>query len=690
MIHKKEMEFSGQAYSIETGRMAKQANGAVVLQFGETLVLATVCASPEPLEGKDFFPLQVEYRHRAYAAGKIPGGFIKREGRPSDSEILSARLIDRPIRPLFPKDFMNEVQVMIHVLSADRNNDADVLGITATSAALNLSDIPFEGPIAGVRVGRVAGQFVANPTFEQRDISDIDLVIAASEESILMVEGEGIEISEEDMLSALDYGHEQIKVLIQMQKELIAEAAKPKMELPEAEDLSGLEEKVKELVGDRLHEALNVAEKKERHQVLKDLGNEVIAALEEEYPEKEGAIKEIIHDLEKDTMRKMVLDESRRLDGRGPDDIRMISIEVGVLPRAHGSALFTRGQTQALAATTLGTKMDEQRIEGLEGEYYKNYMLHYNFPPFSTGEVKPIRGTSRREIGHGNLAERSLKPAIPADGVFPYTLRIVSDVLESNGSSSMATVCAASLSLMDAGVPVKSHIAGIAMGLVKEDDKVAVLTDILGDEDHMGDMDFKVAGNRNGITAFQMDIKIKGISTEIMRTALERAKEARLFILDKMEAVIEAPRGTLSKHAPRILTFKVDVDEIGLIIGPGGKTIRDIQDKTGATINIDDSGTITIAHIDAEGGEAALQMIKNLVAKPEVGQVYKGKVKSIKNFGAFVEILPGKEGLLHISKIAKERINRVEDVLKVGDEIEVKLLGIDENGKFDLSRKDLL
>jgi len=398
----------------------------------------------------------------------------------------------------------------------------------------------------------------------------------------------------------------------------------------------------------------------------------------------------MIHDIEKDLMRAMVLKEKRRLDGRGLDEIRPITIEIGIVPRAHGSALFTRGQTQALVATTLGTKMDEQLIEGVDGEYYKNYMLHYNFPPFSTGEVKPIRGTSRREIGHGNLAERSLRPSIPADGVFPYTIRIVSDILESNGSSSMATVCGGSLALMDAGVPVKSHIAGIAMGLIKEDDNVAILTDILGDEDHMGDMDFKVAGNRAGITGLQMDIKIKGISTEIMKDALARAHDARLFIIEKMEKALPEARETLSMHAPRILTTRVDVDEIGLVIGPGGKTIRDIQEKTGAAVNIEDDGTVTIAHVDAEGGELALQMVKNLVAKPEVGKVYKGKVKSIKNFGAFIEILPGKEGLLHISKIAKERINRVEDVLQLGDEVEVKLLGLDENGKMDLSRKDLL
>ncbi len=690
MTHRKEIEFSGQNFVLETGRMAKQANGAVLCQYGETMVLVTVTASEGPLEGRDFFPLQVEYRTRAYAAGKIPGGFIKREGRPSEKEILSARLIDRPIRPLFPKGFKNEVQVMVHVLSADRENDADVISITAASAALNISDVPFEGPIAAVRVGRINGEFIANPTFEQREISDMDIVIAASEDSIAMVEGEANEISEDDMLQALEFGHEKVRELVAFQKEFLEGQMKAKMVLPEPEDLTDLQTKVAELCTEEIKAALAIAEKKERNKTLKAIFEKAVETFSEEYPEKESAIGEMIHDIEKDLMRAMVLKEKRRLDGRGLDEIRPITIEIGIVPRAHGSALFTRGQTQALVATTLGTKMDEQLIEGVDGEYYKNYMLHYNFPPFSTGEVKPIRGTSRREIGHGNLAERSLRPSIPADGVFPYTIRIVSDILESNGSSSMATVCGGSLALMDAGVPVKSHIAGIAMGLIKEDDNVAILTDILGDEDHMGDMDFKVAGNRAGITGLQMDIKIKGISTEIMKDALARAHDARLFIIEKMEKALPEARETLSMHAPRILTTRVDVDEIGLVIGPGGKTIRDIQEKTGAAVNIEDDGTVTIAHVDAEGGELALQMVKNLVAKPEVGKVYKGKVKSIKNFGAFIEILPGKEGLLHISKIAKERINRVEDVLQLGDEVEVKLLGLDENGKMDLSRKDLL
>lgn len=690
MVHRKEIEFAGQNFCLESGKLAKQANGAAWVQYGETVVLATVCASESPVEGQDFFPLQVEYRERTYAAGKIPGGFIKREGRPSDTEILNARLVDRPIRPLFPVDFKNEVQVMIHVLSADKKNDADVLAITAASIALNVSDIPFEGPIAGVRVGRINGELLVNPTFEQRVVSDFDLVIAASEDSIIMVEGEACEISEEEILAALTFGHDKIRELVEFQKEFVKDIAKEKIPIAQAENISDLKDKVYELCTEKVSQALQIIEKQERHSSLKAIAEETIATLEEEYPEKENIIKNILHDIEKEAMRKMVLEQSKRLDGRGLDDVRDISIEIGILPRAHGSALFTRGQTQSMTATTLGTKIDEQLVEGLDGEYRKNYMLHYNFPPFSTGEVKPIRGTSRREIGHGNLAERSLKPAIPSEAVFPYTIRIVSDILESNGSSSMATVCAGSLSLMDAGVPTKSHIAGIAMGLVKEGENVAILTDILGDEDHMGDMDFKVAGNRTGITGFQMDIKIKGISTEIMREALQRAQKARLFILDKMEQAISEPKSSISQYAPRILSHKINSDLIGTVIGPGGKTIRDIQEKTGATINIEDDGTVTVASTDSVAGERAMEMIKALTAQPEVGQVYTGKVKKIMNFGAFVEILPGKEGLLHISKIDNKRVNKVEDVLKVGDEVKVKLMNIDSDGKYDLSRKALL
>jgi polyribonucleotide nucleotidyltransferase len=690
MITKKEVEIGGKKLVIETGKLAKQANGAVWVQLGDTVILATATCADSPAEDKDFFPLSVEYREKSYAAGKIPGGFIKREGRPSDNEVMSARLVDRSIRPLFDKNFNNETQIFVWVLSADKINDADVLGITGASAALCISDIPFENPIAGIRVGRVNGQFIANPTFDDQAQSDMGLIIAASEESIIMVEGEAAEISEQDMLDALEYGHREIKTLIDLQRALVREAGKAKMVVEPAADTTELKSEIEALSSKELDAIIRIAEKEERSKAFHDLVDGVAEKLAEKYPEQEKIIEAIIHDIEKQKMREMVLSEGRRLDGRAADEIRPISIEVGVLPRAHGSALFTRGQTQALAATTLGTKIDEQLIEELEGEFRKTYMLHYNFPPFSTGEVRPVRGTSRREIGHGNLAERAIKTVIPSDRKFPYTIRVVSDIFESNGSSSMATVCGGSLSLMDAGVPIKAPVAGIAMGLVKEGEDVVVLTDILGDEDHMGDMDFKVAGTRDGITGFQMDIKIQGISKQIMSQALEAAKKARFFILDKMQAVLPQPRPELSRFAPRIISIRIPSDAIGLVIGPGGKMIREITETTGATIDIADDGTVTIASVDPAAGELAAQRIKDLTAEPEPGTVYRGKVKKIMKFGAFVEILPGKEGLLHISEIAKTRIDKVEDILKVGDEVEVKLLKIDADGKLDLSRKVLL
>jgi len=689
MITRKQAEFEGQQLIMETGKLAKQANGACWIQLGDTVVLAAVVADSKASEERDFFPLTVYYREKAYAAGKIPGGFFKREGKPTDGEVLSARLIDRSIRPLFDKSFRNEVQMYVWVLSADKVNDADVLGITAASVALGVSNIPFSTPIAGVRVGRVDGRFIANPTFEQQDQSDIDLVLSASEESIIMVEGEAREISEDDMLAALEYGHNAIRQILALQKQVVAEAGKPKMELPEMGTDPDLEKAVKGY-RDELAAGLRIAEKESRRQTLGTLSDKIKADLAESFPEKEGKIKEIFHDLEKELMREMVLQEKSRLDGRGLSDIRDISIEVGLLPRTHGSALFTRGQTQALASITLGTKVDEQRIEELEGEFRKTYMLHYNFPGFCTGEVKPNRGVSRREVGHGNLAERAIKQVMPTEKLFPYTVRIVSDVLESNGSSSMATVCAGSLACMDAGVPVKSAVAGIAMGLIKEGDKVAILTDILGDEDHMGDMDFKVAGTREGITAFQMDIKISGISTDIMRQALQRAQEGRFFILDKMQAVLEQPRPELSIYAPRIMTVKIPVESIGMVIGPGGKNIREIVERTETTIDINDDGTVTIAAVDPVACEKAASIIRAMTAEVEVGTVYTGKVKKIMKFGAFVEVLPGREGLLHVSEIEHRRIERVEDVLKVGDEVQVKVMKIDGDGKIDLSHKVLI
>lgn len=689
MFLRKQMEFEGQPFIFETGKLAKQANGSAWVQQGDTVVLAAVVADKKASEERDFFPLTVDYREKAYAAGKIPGGFFKREGKPTEGEILSARLIDRGIRPMFPSTFRNEIQVFVSVLSADKVNDADVLGITATSLALGVSDIPFEVPIAGVRVGCVNGKFIANPTFEDQAQSTIDLVIAASADSIIMVEGEAKEISEQEMIAALDFGHEAIRKIIALQNEMIAEAGKPKMEIPQPEPVEGLEEAV-ETYRAELNKSLRIAEKEARREAILAVFEKAVSELAETFPEKEMRIVESLHKMESDLMREMVLQENTRLDGRGLNDIRDISIEVGLLPRTHGSALFTRGQTQALAATTLGTKVDEQRIEDLEGEFRKTYMLHYNFPPFATGEVKPVRGVSRREVGHGNLAERAIKQVMPSEKLFPYTVRIVSDVLESNGSSSMATVCAGSLSLMDAGVPIKSPVAGIAMGLIKEGDQVAVLTDILGDEDHMGDMDFKVAGTREGITGFQMDIKIKGISTQIMQEALSRAKEARFYLLDKMADVLAQPRAELSVYAPRIMSIKIPVDSIGLVIGPGGKNIREIIERTETTIDISDDGTVIIAAVDPGACEKAANIIKSMTAEVEVGTVYNGKVKKIAKFGAFVEVLPGREGLLHISEIDNRRIERVEDVLKVGDEVQVKVMKIDGDGKMDLSRKVLL
>ncbi|MBD3375839.1 polyribonucleotide nucleotidyltransferase [candidate division KSB1 bacterium] len=689
MFYRHEVEIDGKPLIIETGKMAKQTDGAAWVQLGETAILATAVSEKQPKDDLDFFPLTVEYREKAYAMGKIPGGFFKRETKPSEVEILNARQIDRPIRPLFPDNFRHETQIFVWVLSSDRENDADVLGITGASIALSISDIPFAGPIAGVRVGRIEGEMIANPTYSERERSDFDLVIAASKDSIIMVEGEALEISEDEMVEALEFGHEAIRKLIAVQEEVVAKVGKEKRELAEPEDLSELESKIRDLAMDDLKKALEIKEKEERHTALHEIQDRLIEELEEEFPEQEKAIGNIFHDMEKQVMRAMVLDENQRLDGRGPDEIRDISIEVGVLPRAHGTALFTRGQTQALAAATLGTKVDEQKIEGMSGEFYKSYMLHYNFPPFSTGEVKPVRGTSRREVGHGNLAERALKPMIPSMTAFPYTVRVVSDILESNGSSSMATVCAGSLALMDAGVPIKAPVAGIAMGLIKEGEKVSVLTDILGDEDHMGDMDFKVAGSEDGITAFQMDIKIQGISMDIMREALERAKKARLFVLGKMNEVLPQSRTELSTYAPRIFTMKINPDQIGSVIGPGGKTIREIVEKTGASIDIEDDGTVKIASVEPEAGEEAKRIIRDLTAEVEIGAVYTGKVKRILKFGAFVEILPGREGLVHISELEHHRVNKVEDVVNIGDEVTVKVIK-KEDGKIDLSRKALL
>lgn len=692
MLVRKSMELEGRTLSIETGKMAKQADGAVVVRYGDTMVLVTVVGSPEEDTTRDFFPLSVEYREKTYSAGRIPGGFFKREGRPSEKEILSARLIDRPIRPLFEGDYNSETQIIANVISMDRENDADVLAGLGASAALSISDIPFLGPIATVRVARLDGQYIINPTISQFEAAELELVVAGSEESIMMVEGEAQEVSEEIVLEAIEHAHVAIKQLIELQKELAAEVKKATREVPAKVLPEGLEEKITALGTEGVKSAVQIQEKAARTKALKEVTASVTEQLIEEYPESEKAIKTVLHDIEKQVVRSMILDKNLRLDGRGLTDIRPISCEVGLLPRAHGSALFTRGQTQALGVVTLGSKSDEQFIDAIEGESKKGYMLHYNFPPFCTGEAKPIRGTSRREIGHGNLAERALKPVVPSNGDFPYTIRIVSEVLESNGSSSMATVCAGSMSLMDAGVPTSAPVAGIAMGLIKEGDKVAILSDILGDEDHLGDMDFKVAGTAKGITAVQMDIKIDGISAEIMAAAMQQAKAGREHIMNEMAKAITQPKQDMSEFAPRILEVRIPVSKIGAVIGPGGKTIRGIIEEAGpdVDINIDDDGVALISSPNLPAAEFARNYIENLIAEPEMGKVYKGTVKRVKDFGCFVEFMPGKEGMVHISELEIGRTNKVEDVVKEGDVIDVAVSKIGNDGKIGLSRKAVL
>ena len=682
--------FAGRSLRLETGRLAKQAAGSCLIQFGETVVLATVTVS-DNISTLPFFPLTVEYREKAYAAGKIPGGFLKREGRPSDEEVLAARVIDRSIRPLFPEGFKNEVQVFVYVLSADQENDADVLGLTAASAALTMSVVPWKGPVAAVRVGRVEGAWILNPTFQQLEFSDVDLTVSGSRDSIVMVEGGALELTEGEIVKALEVGQRGIRELLDAADELVADKRQPKMEWTKVEPPGALVARVRELAGPRVTEATNLPEKAQRAQALAALKATVQEQLGAEFPDNPKDIGAVLEEIEYTTMREQVLTRGERIDGRDLDTVRPISCEVGVLPRTHGSALFTRGQTQALVSVTLGTVSDEQRIDSIDvaQETSKSFMLHYNFPPFSTGEVKPIRGTSRREVGHGALAERALQALLPPYDQFPYTIRIVSDILESNGSSSMATVCGGSLALFDAGVPMTGACAGIAMGLIKEGARVAVLTDILGTEDRLGDMDFKVAGTRQGVTSIQMDIKIEGLDFKIISEALDKARRARLHILDIMDQTIARPRSQLSKYAPRIITIQVRPDKIGDVIGPKGKIIRGIQEQTGAEINVDDSGLVTISAV-GEGGERARDMIAAIVQEPEVGKVYEGVVKSTTAFGAFVEIIPGVEGLLHISELQHGRTERTEDVVKKGDKVRVKLLEVDERGRMRLSRKALL
>lgn len=690
MIVTKEVEIGGRILSIETGRYARQAGGAVMIRQGDTMVLVTAVAADQAKEDQDFFPLQVEYREKTSAAGKFPGGFIKREGRPTEKEILSARLIDRPIRPLFPDNFKNETQIIAFVFSYDGENDPDVLAATGASAALTISNAPFNGPIAEVRVGRVNGEFIINPITAQIAESDIELVVAGTEDSIMMVEGESKEVSEEDLLTALKFAHEAIRKIVAIQKELATEAGKEKMIVAEKTIDEQLLADVKELAYEKFKAIVStVLAKEERSQKNHELTDSVVEALKEKYPEQEKVIKEILHDMEKELMRLRILEDGIRLDGRNTKQVRPITIELGILPRTHGSALFTRGETQSLTTVTLGTKNDVQRVDGLNMEYEKRFLLHYNFPPFCVGEVGRMTGIGRREIGHGNLAERALKILVPKEEIFPYTIRVISDILESNGSSSMATVCAGSLSMMDAGVPVPKPIAGIAMGLIKEGESYSILSDILGNEDHLGDMDFKVAGSAEGITALQMDIKIEGISFEIMEKALAQAKEGRIHILEVMNQAISESRPSISQYAPSLLTLKVDTDLIGLIIGPGGKTIQGMQRLFGVDIAIDDDGTINIAAPNRENAAKCKDYIKKFTATPEVGEIYDGVITKIMDFGAFVEILPGKEGLLHISQIDHKRVNKVTDYFKEGDKVTVKLLKV-ENGKYSLSRKELI
>jgi polyribonucleotide nucleotidyltransferase len=690
MIKKIELDFHGRPLSIEVGRLAKQADGAALVRYGETVVLATAVAAKDFKLDTDFFPLTVDYQEKTFAAGKIPGGFFKREGRPSEKEILTCRLIDRSIRPLFAEGLRCETQIIATVLSADRENDPDVVAMLGASVALEVSDIPFNGPLAGVRIGRINGQLVMNPTQSQLSDSEMDIFLSGSRTAIVMVEGGAHIIPEDEILEALFAGHEAIQPLLEIQEEIRSALGKPKRQVPLAQLDQAARRRVEGLALSKLKQALEIPEKLERYKRIAEVKSEVVPLALAEHPDKAKDIKVAFEELKRNCFRKLVIEQERRIDGRGLKDIRPISCEVEILPRTHGSALFTRGETQALVVTTLGTASDEQRVDALIGEHFKKFMLHYNFPPFSVGEVKFLRGPGRREIGHGNLAERALLPVLPAEESFPYTLRIVSEILESNGSTSMASVCGGSLSLMDAGVPVSAPVAGIAMGLIKEGEHVRILSDILGDEDHLGDMDFKVAGTAEGVTSLQMDIKISGVDREIMRQALYQAKQGRMHILSEMGKTLSAPRTNVSGHAPRIISIRVRPEKIREIIGPGGKVIRGIIEATGVKMDVEDDGTVTIASSDEAAAQKAIQMVQNIAAEAEVGKIYKGTVRKIVDFGAFVEIFPGTDGLIHISQLAPERVRRVADVLKEGDEVMVKVLEVDRQGKIRLSRKEAL
>lgn len=709
MINKFEINIGRENLIFETGRLARQANGAVVVRYGGTVVLVTAVISKEPSRGGDisFVPLTVEYQEKTYAAGKIPGGFFKREGRPSEKEVLTSRLIDRPIRPLFPQGIAHEIQIMALVLSHDGENDPDILALNGASCALAISDIPFDYTIGAIRVGMIEGEFVINPTFAELEKSVMDLVVVGTKDKVVMIESGMNEVPEETVLKAIEFGHKNLRTSIELQEKMKKECGKTKaVDITINTIKEDVYKKVQELALGRIKEVEVAASKEDREELIDLITKDIVAMLvmggssrpagvdrpntlkEELYNESD--VKAALVKIEKEEIRRIVIEKNKRIDGRGFKDIRNIACEIGVLPRTHGSALFTRGQTQSLSVTTLGTAADEQTIDALEGETSKSFMLHYSFPPFSVGEVRPVRGPGRREIGHGALAERALKPIMPSKEEFPYTIRVVSEVLESNGSSSMATVCAGVLSLMDAGVPIKSPVSGIAMGLIKEGDKAVILTDICGLEDHFGDMDFKVTGTAKGTTAVQLDLKIDGITIELLRNALEQAKEARLSILEKINNTIAAPRRELSEFAPRIVTLKIAQDKIRELIGPGGKTIRKIIEETGVTIDIEDDGTVNIASNDNEAMEKAIDIVKKLTEVPEVGKIYSGKVKRIMPFGAFVEILPGQEGLVHVSELSDKFVKNVEDVVKLGDEFPVKLIEIDEQGRLNLSRKQAM
>ncbi len=684
----KQVEIGGRPITFETGRLAKQADGSVVIRHGDTVVLVSAVAARTPREGVSFLPLTVDYREGTYAAGKIPGGFFRREGRPNEKEVLTSRMIDRPLRPLFPDGWNFETQIIGMLLSSDQSNDSDVLAITGASCALTLSDIPFPGPIAAVRVGLMPdGEFVINPTFQQLETSRLNLVVAGSDDAIVMVEAGAKEVEEEVMLEALFRGHDAIRLLVAAQRELAANRGRSLRPAPVRNAPDGLPDRIREQWKARLAEAMRIPGKLRNYATVDALRAELLASLADSADEERAFVGRFWHELQDEILHEEILERGIRLDGRRFDEIRTITCEVGVLPRTHGSALFTRGETQALVTVTLGTSGDAQRLDFVEGESTRRFLMHYNFPPFSVGETRPLRGPGRREIGHGALAERSLSPLIPGETEWPYTLRVVSDILESNGSSSMATVCGASLALMDAGVPIGSAVAGIAMGLVKVGDRAVVLSDIAGAEDHHGDMDFKVAGTARGITGLQMDIKIAGISRDILRAALEQARRGRLEILEKMGRALEAPRADLSRYAPRILTITIDKDKIREVIGPGGKVIRSITERTGCKIDIHDDGRIDIASTDEAAAQQALEIIRELTAEAELGKTYVGKVVRVVNFGAFVEILPGVEGLLHISEITNRRLADVREELNEGDETVVKVVDIDAQGRVRLSRR---